>query len=152
MSRVHIGVKGARVGAWITPPGQDASSENARFILDSEGDMLIPHEVITGSGVGDFDEFESWYTFAPRTILFTTPLSYVPLVFLSIRAGGGSPPRAYYPMSLYVAGPGGADEPQTFLQNGFEIRTDRVTIDVGHSYVYNQYHFNLTVFKNRLIP
>lgn len=152
MSRVHIGQKNGRIGAWVAPAGVDASAENGKFILNSDADMLVPYEVHTGTVVAFNEDPVVGWQFAETDIPFTNPLPYVPLVFVNIRYANG--PRAYFPMSVYsYSGSGNDNDPAPFFfSGGFLVYPNKVTLDYAQAPNEDTYRYNLTVFRNRMLP
>lgn len=86
MSRIHIGPKNGRMGAWISAPGQDASAEGHRMILNSDADFLKIHATVEGrsDGFSVPGTFPTQYDHASITLNFPA-LSYVPLVYVAAR-------------------------------------------------------------------
>lgn len=99
MSRVHIGEKNGRIGAWVSPAGIDASAEGVRMLLDSDLDNLKPHHTASVSLRAHQEDYLPayglWYHYPPP---FTFPdLGFIPLTFLTCTPGNTSGGVAAWP-------------------------------------------------------
>lgn len=129
MSRVHIGEKGGRIGAWISAPGNDASSEGGRMLLNSDFDNLKHHysdrRAITG---GDLAPQGFYYGASLADPVFSfPPLPFVPLAFMATARQITNYTVSFPPMSNYnPSGPGGI----TFIGTPkFTVYNNRVVVE-----------------------
>lgn len=93
MSKIHLGLKNERMGAWVAAPGFDASVEGGRMLLNSDLDHLKVHQSSFVTSVSDGQEPGTihWYHFIPR--IFFPALPFIPLVIFSCQYDGD----LYYP-------------------------------------------------------
>lgn len=99
MSRVHIGEKNGRMGAWVSPAGIDASAEGVRMLLDSDLDNLKPHYTGTLTSHANPEDYDPtyalWYHYPGS---FTFPdLGFIPLTFLTCTPATTSSSVAAWP-------------------------------------------------------
>jgi hypothetical protein len=84
MSRVHIGEKNGRMGAWISAAGSDASSEQGRMLLDSDADNLRPFYFTSFKSEAPTSEGGYWDHGPFIVPVPNAPTTYIPLVFVGI--------------------------------------------------------------------
>lgn len=87
MSRVHIGEKNGRIGAWVSPVGVDASAEGVRMILDSDLDNLKPHwhdrrKITVGPAL--VPSGSGWAGSLADKVFTFPSLPFIPLAFMAL--------------------------------------------------------------------
>lgn len=150
MPRVHQGLKNGRMGLWVSAPGHDASSESAKFLLNSDWQFMRLHQQGFGtvSATASVDPLGR-FLYNDFTITFPD-LGYKPMAILS-----NSPPATpgfmspWYFSDCYIYSNEDVDQSES-KENNFFIYNDRLVVSPG--YVYgNTMNYSYIVFKNRLL-